>query len=324
MFTKRTSLLVAVFLMVLFLGENGFAQEPYPSRPVTVVIPWGAGGMADAIMRILCKSAEKEMGQPIVALNKPGAGGTIGVNFALKAKPDGYTIGAPVTSAYIVQPHTQAIAYNPLTDPVDITTVYKYNFGLAVKPDAPWNTFEDVIRYSKKNPGKFRYASAGVGTTQHICMERIAIKEGIEWTHVPFKSGAEAVVACLGGHTDAVAQGSADMVAHFKAGKLKIVVVLDNKRWPSFPNVPTVLEKGYNFYAMSYMSLNVPKGVPEPVIRKIEDVFNKAKKDPTFVEALEKFQVDVVTMTGKEYSSLWRSHYEPMGKIIKELGIAQK
>jgi tripartite-type tricarboxylate transporter receptor subunit TctC len=280
--------------------------------------------MSDTITRVVCKAAEKELGQPIIVENKPGAGGTIGVSYALKAKPDGYTLGLPMTSAYIIQPQMRQLSYNPLTDAVDITTIFRYNFGLAVRTDAPWKNFEELIAYARNNPGKFTYACAGVGVGQHICMERVAMQEKIKWTQVPFKSGVEAVAACLGGHTDAVVQGSVDEIPHIKAGKLKLLLTLDDKRWPGFPAVPSILEKGYNFYVISYMCLNAPKGVPEPIIRKLEVAFDKAKRDPSFIGTLETFQVETGNLSGKEYSDLWRSKYDEMGKVIKSLGLQEK
>ena len=321
------SVVLSLFVWSLFFtGPSvriGFAQGTYPDRPITVINTWGAG-MSDTVARIICRIAEKDLGQPVIVENKPGAGGAIGANYALKAKPDGYTLGVPMTSAYIILPHIRNLQYNPLTDAVDITTIFKYNFGLAVKADAPWKSFEEVIDYARKNPGKFTYATAGVGVTQHITMEQMAMKLGIKWTQVPFKSGSEAVVACLGGNTDAVVQGSVDELPHVGVGKLRILLTLEDKRWPDLPNVPTIMEKGFNFFAMSYMVLNAPKGIAEPIVKKLEAAFNKAKKDPSFIESLKKFHVDVGDLNGEEYSKLWRSKYEEMGKVIKALGLQQQ
>jgi len=194
--------------------------------------------------------------------------------------------------------------------------------GFAVRLDGPWNTFEDVIAYARNNPGKFTYACAGIGTTQHICMEQIAIKEGIKWTAIPFKSGAEAVVAFLGGNTNGVVQTNMDMLPHQK--KFRFLLSLSDKRWPDFSNVPSILEKGYNFWAMAYSSIVAPKGMPEPIIKKLEGVFDRAKKDPSFVEAMGKLGVEIPTLSGKEYSDLWRSKYDEMGKVIKILGLQEK
>jgi tripartite-type tricarboxylate transporter receptor subunit TctC len=192
--------------------------------------------MGDTVTRVLCKNAEKELGQPIVIETKPGAAGAIGINYVVQSKPDGYTIGMAVTSNYIVNPHIRKLSYGTLTAITDILAVCKYNFGLAVKAGSQWNTYEDVIAYARANPGKFTYACAGVGVIQHITMERIAMKDGIKWTVVPFKSGGEAVVGVLGGHADAAVQGSVDLLPHLKSGKLKMLLVMDNKRWPDYPH----------------------------------------------------------------------------------------
>jgi len=313
---------VVIFLVTALLFSNVLSQEVYPNRPITMVINFGAGGMMDVVTRIITKVAEKELGQPIVNENKAGAAGAIGKNFVLNSKPDGYTIGVTTTGTYLVIPHMRKVPFNVLTDVTDIIALCKYNFGLAVKADAPWKSYEDVIDYARKNPGKFRYACAGVGVTQHIAMERIAMKEGIKWTQVPFKSGGESVMACLGGHTDATVQGSLDELPHIKAGKLRLLLILSDSRWQDVPDVPHILEKGYNFYGMSFISFYGPKGLPENIRQRLEDVFKKAMDDSDFNNMLNKFQVAKSYLSGREYSALWRSNYDEMGQVIKALGLA--
>jgi tripartite-type tricarboxylate transporter receptor subunit TctC len=326
MYSRRRNLVKAFFivasLITNLLAGDGLAQEPYPNRPITVIDPWGPG-MSNTIARFVCKAAEKELGQAMIIESKPGAGGSIAMNYILKARPDGYTLGTPMTSAYIIHPHLRQVQYNPF-DSVDITTIFKYPIGLAVRIDAPWKTFEEILAYARKNPGKFTYSTAGVGVVQHIVMEQIAMQETIKWTQIPFKSGGEAVAACLGGHTDAVAQGPVDELPHLNAGKLKLLLTLGDSRWPDYPDIPNILEKGFNFYSMSYMCLNAPKGVPESIIKRLEAAFNKAKKDPFFLKKLEEFHVPVSNLNGKEYSDLWRSKYDEMGRIIKALGLQEK
>jgi tripartite-type tricarboxylate transporter receptor subunit TctC len=323
---KRSSasvLFIVFFSISAWLAGAGLAQESYPNRAVTMVVPWGPGGMSDTITRTFAKAAEKILGQPIIVENKAGGGGSIGVNYALKAKPDGYTLGIPQTSAYIIHPHMKKLPYHPLTDAVDILPITDTLMGIGVRADAPWNTFEDVVAYARNNPGKFTYAHAGIGSVQHICMERIAMEEGIKWTQVPFKSGLESTVACLGGHTDAVAQTSIEMLPHLKAGKLKFLLSLSDERWPDYPTIPNVLARRYNFWAIAITGINAPRGLPEPILRKLEEGFIKARKDPAFRESMENFKVKICTMSGKEYSNLWRSKYDEMGRVIKILGIQE-
>lgn len=327
MFRKANGVLV-LFLIVVSLVmcsflKNGLSQESYPTKPITVVIRSGAGGMADTMTRLICKVAEKELSQPIICENRTGAGGVVGMSYVLKSKPDGYILGASTTAPYINNPHMEKVPYNALTDVTDILVYFKYTHALCVKTDAPWNTFEDVLDYARKNPGKFTYGAAGVGVTQHIVMERIAMKEGIKWSLVPFKSGAEPVLACLGGHINAVAQGPADVVPHIEAGKLKLLLALNDNRWEIAPKVPTVQEK-YGFYGLSLQSIYGPKGISEPVKEKLHNAFKKAMNDPSYVEASKSLNVVIFYMSGKDYEKLWKSQYDEMGKIIRDLGLGIK
>ncbi len=320
----RTLAAVLAILIFQFVGEReGRAQAPYPNRPITMVVVWGPG-MADTMVRAVCKAAEKKMGQPIIVENKPGAGGALGTNYVVKAEPDGYTMGVTATSVLSIIPHMRNLPFNPLTDVNDVCALYKYNHGLAVRADAPWKTLEDVIAYARKNPGKFTYANAGVGSTQHLIMEMIAIKEGIKWTMVPYKSGGDSTMACLGGHADAVTMGSVDLLPHIKAGKLRLLVSLNDFRWAPVPDVPNLLEKKYGFYALNFNTIVAPKGVPEPIRQKVEGVFKEVLKDPSLLEFAQKFGVELFFVSGKDYSALWREKYTERGKIIKTLGIKEQ
>jgi tripartite-type tricarboxylate transporter receptor subunit TctC len=314
--------LAAAFFGIGLLPGQGFGGETYPTKPITVVIDMGAGGMVDNMTRVLSRAAEKELGQPLVCENKGGGGGAIAKSYVLKSKGDGYTAGVCATATNIIVPHMQKVPYHPLTDLKEIMVFMQYTHALCVRSDSPWNTFEDVLAYARQNPGKFTYGTAGVGVTQHIAMERIALKEKVKWSMVPFKSGSEPVIACLGGHVNAVAQGPADVVPQIQAGKLRFLLSLNDIRWPIAPNIPSILEK-YGFFGMSYESIYAPVGISEPVREKLENAFKKATSDPAFVEAAKTLNVVTLYMGGKEYEKMWKSHYEEMGKIIKELGLAK-
>ena len=311
------------FLFTVLFISNGLSDENYPNRPITMIVPW-TGGMTDSITRVLCKVAEKALGQPIVIEYKTGGGGAIGVNYVLKSKPDGYTLGVTTNNTFNNSPHLRKLPYDPLTDVTDVIGIFKYPLGLCVRTDASWNTWEDLIAYAKSNPGKFRYANANVGGVQHITMERIAMKEGIKWTQVPFKSGGECVLAALRGDTDAVIQGPLDVLPYIKEGKLKMLLAINENRWPSVPKVPNILEKGYGFWGKSYGSAFGPRGLPQPIRQKLEDVFKNAMKDPSFTNLLKDYEVEPANLSGKEYSAVWRAEYEVMGRIIGQLGLAEK
>jgi tripartite-type tricarboxylate transporter receptor subunit TctC len=324
---KRTRDLLTLFVVVIILvatplADTVFSQSSYPDRPITMIM-WSTAGMGDVIRRAACAEAEKQLGQPIVIEYKTGASGTIEMAYIAKSKPDGYTLGGAVTSMLWIAPHMRHLTYNTLTDFTDIITVAMFNFGLAVRSDAPWNSYEELIAYARKNPGKIRYTTVGVGVTQHICMERIAAKEGIKWTLVPFKSIGECIIALLGGHVDAIAQGSVDIIPQLKAGKMKLLLVLNDSRWQAAPDIPQIREKGYNFAADSHISFLGPKGIPEPIRQKLEDAFREGMKSPSYTQLLEKFGVERSELGGKEYSALWKSQYEEMGKVIKSLGLGE-
>jgi tripartite-type tricarboxylate transporter receptor subunit TctC len=319
----RWTLLIAVLFCTINITGEGLAKDDFPKGPITVVC-WSPGAMGETVTRAICAGLEKELGQPVVVDLKPGAGGAIAINHVVKSKPDGYTLGMAVTSNFVINPHVRKVSYDTLTDIVDICAICKFNFGLVVRSDSPWKSYEEVIAYARNNPGKFTYATAGVGVTQHICMERIAMKEGIKWTHVPFKSGGPAVLACLGGHTDAAVQGSVDVVPHVKTGKLRLLLSVDGDRWPDAPDVPQILEKGYDFTAASYISYMAPKGLPEAIRQKVEDGFRKAMDHPSFAEVMKTYNIKATFMNGKDYSTLWRSDFDSMGKVVKTLGLHEE
>lgn len=301
-----------------------FCQEKYPDRPITIIVGWTAGGMADIFARLLANATSKELGRPIVVENKPGAHGTIAAHSIVKAKPDGYTLGTGISSLFVVIPNIRDVSFDPVNDPTQILVFVDYYMGLVVRSDAPWKSWEEFRDYAKQNPGKVKYGTAGVGTMQHITFERVAQKEGIRWVHVPFKGGNEPVVALLGGHIDAAIQGPSDVVPHLTAGKLKMLLAVNDNRWDILPNVPHMMEKGYDFSTFSLLSIWGPKGLPESIRARLENAMQKALKDPSLVEASQKFQTKLRFMGGREYTKLLGEKFEGYRKIVKDLDLVEK
>jgi tripartite-type tricarboxylate transporter receptor subunit TctC len=314
-FTLRLLLLIAA----MATGSMAVAQDTYPSRPIHVIVGATSGAL-DTMTRKLFNAVERELGQPIVVENKPGAGQALGFAYVTKAKPDGYTLGVTTTSLLTNVPHMQKTQFDVFKDSVDIMAFCRYSQVLAVGAQTPWQTFDELIDWAKKNPGKFRYAVSGPGVAMHIAMEQIAMQEGIEWTAVPFRGGGgDAVASALGGHTEGVAQSPLETGAHIKSGKLRPLLVLTDARVPDIPNVPTILEKGYKFTATTYMSVYAPKGLPEPVRQKLEDALKRAMSDPEYIAAAKQFQLEPVFMGGKEYAAYWQPKYAEMGKVVRAL-----
>lgn len=322
---SRVSALFAslVFLATASWLSESSAQQAFPVKPIKLVVGTAPGSMMDNLTRIIAKAAEKDLGQPIIIENRAGASGLIAKVHVVNSQPDGHTLGSAVTATYIIQPQIRKVGYDPFKDITDIMTFAQYNNGVAVRADAPWNTIEDVIAYAKANPGKFTYGHPGFGMTPHLVMEHFSLKENIKWQQVPFKNGPAAVQAVLGGHADAAVAGSADLIPLVQAGKLKVLVIISGSRWSALPNVPSIVEKGHEFYMMSYVGIYGPRGMPELVRQKLENAFKNAMNDEAFQKMLTQYNIPEAYLSGKEYAEKWKALYAPMGQTIKTLGLEE-
>jgi tripartite-type tricarboxylate transporter receptor subunit TctC len=308
-----------VLLASLFLTGIAYAQD-YPSKPINVLIGYSAGGATDLSMRALAAEAAKILKQPIVVSNVVGAAGTLVLGRVKGEKPDGYTIFNAPTANFCRIPHLQAVPYDPLKDFSFIMQYGLYQYGLVVRADSPWKTFEEFIDYAKKNPRKVNYATSGLGTGQHLAMEYMAQKEKIEWNHVPFPGGLQAVTALLGGHVQAVSQ-TTEWKEHVNAGTLRLLVVWTDQRLKAFPNVPTLREKGYPFAVHSALSLMGPAGMPKPVVEKLQNAFAQAMESKAFLDVMDKFDMPPAYLGSDALTKLVNKDYIETGELIKSLGI---
>ncbi len=217
-------------------------------------------------------------------------------------------------------PHLQAVPYDPLKDFSFIMQYGLYQYGLVVRADSPWKTFEEFIDYAKKNPRKINYGTSGLGTGQHLAMEYLGKKENIEWNHVPFPGGLQAVTALLGGHVHAVSQ-TTEWKEHVNAGTLRLLVVWTDQRLKAFPNVPTLREKGYPFAVHSALSLMGPAGMPKQAVEKLQNAFAKAMESKPFLDVMDKFDMPPAYLGSDGLTKLVHKDYVETGDLIKSLGI---
>ena len=313
------TLLRALLLACLFLSGIAYGQD-YPAKAVNLLVGYPAGGSTDLSMRALAAEASKILKQPIVVSNVVGAAGTLVLGRVKGEKPDGYTIFNAPTANFCRIPHLQAVPYDPLKDFSFIMQYGLYQYGLVVRADSPWKTFEEFIDYAKKNPKKINYATSGLGTGQHLAMEYMAQKEKIEWNHVPFPGGLQAVTALLGGHVQAVSQ-TTEWKEHVAAGTLRLLVVWTDQRLKAFPNVPTLREKGYPFSVHSALSLMGPAGTPKPVVEKLQNAFAQAMESKAFVDVMDKFDMPLAYLSSDALTKLVNKDYTETGELIKSLGI---
>jgi len=304
-----------------FLGE-GMAQEKYPSKPIQFVIGYPGGGTTDLCARPLVAAASKILGQPIVVLNKPGGASAVAMASLKNEKPDGYTIGILATGAILSQ-HMRNVPYDSAKDFTPVMQYAVYLYGLVVRPDSPWKTFKEFVEYAKGHPGKIRYSTAGVGTSQHLVMERLAIKENIKWTHIPFQGGGPAIANLLGGHVEASSQ-TTEWKSHVEAGRLRLLAVYGEKRMTDFPEVPTLLDLGYDMTAPSIICIVGPKGLSPQIVETLHSAFKKAIEDPDFILVSRQVDQPPVYRGPQELGKHLVKMNEEVGGLIKKLGLQEK
>jgi tripartite-type tricarboxylate transporter receptor subunit TctC len=314
------SLLLAIGL-ILVLGTSAMAAE-YPTKPISLVVPFPPGGSADLTGRALANAATKSLGQPIIVENKAGGGGTVGPSLLITKAPDGYILGQ-ITGAAIIAYHMGKITFNPIEDLTHIVRYGSYLYGIAVRADAPWRTLQEFIEYSKQNPGKVSYASSGVGTPVHLAMEELAMLAGVQWIHVPYKGVAESNTALLGGHVDAASESSG-WVPLVDAGKFRLLATYGEKRSTRYPHVPTVRECGYDMVAAGPIGIMGPKGIPDSILKKLDDAFRKAMDDPEFKEVMKKFDFFIAYLGSENYEKFLRQDSERFRKLVEKLGLQKK
>lgn len=258
----------------------------------------------------------------MVVTYKLGAANAVALSLAAKSKPDGYTLVSAPTSPILFVPHMQKLDYNPLTDFTYICGVAIQPVGILVSNDAPWKTLTELIDYAKKNPGKVKYGSWGVGGGGHVHMELLGRAADIDWVHVPFKGDAPCIIALMGKHVP-VAALSSSFVPYARSGKLRLLALLTENRWPTFPDIPTLKELGFNFEFRGNEVLGYAgaKGLPLEILRKLEIAFREAVESPKFKEVMEQMDNVAKFRDNKQFTTLINEVYPRTGQMIKQLGL---
>lgn len=297
--------------------------QNFPTKPVTLVIPWPAGGPTDRHLRVLADIAGKHLGQPVIVDNKPGASGTMGgALVAGTAKPDGYTIAQlPLTIFRL--PYIQKTSWDPKKDFTYIIHLTGYTLGVAVHADSPWQTWKELLAHAKANPGVLRYGTSGTGSTPHLTMERIAEIENIKWTQVPFKGEAESSAALLGKHVEVLASGTG-LLPLVQAGQLRMLVVWTEQRALQFPDTPTLMESGQNLVSASPYGLAGPKGMDPKIVKILHDAFHKALMDPAHIKALNDISQPLMYRNSADYAAYALQQIAEQQAMITKLGLGPK
>jgi tripartite-type tricarboxylate transporter receptor subunit TctC len=297
------------------------AQDKYPSKPVTIIVPQAPGGANDTIARIVAQKLTEQTGQQFIVDNKPGAGGNLGTATAAKAKNDGYTLVLTVNSAHVINPSLyKSVGFDPVKDFEPITPVATAGYVLVANNSfAPKNVAE-LIAEAKKQPGKITIASAGNGTLNHLIGEMLSKAAGIDMLHVPYKGASAAVTDLVGGQVQVSVQSLPSSIAFIKSGKLKVLGTVNEKRVAALPDVPTIGETIPGFGSTPWYGLLAPAGTPKAIVTQLQAEVSKALDDATVKDKLAAVGCEPFKSTPEQFAALIRDDLPRWAKIVKDSG----
>ena len=312
---SRRSALAGASVLV---AGSARAQPRFPDRPIKLIIPWAAGGPADGGFRILAESAARKFGQPVVVENKGGASGVLGALALQEAKSDGYTISQMHMSVLRQPLLNPQLRYDPIVDLTYILQITGFVMGIVVRAEAPWQTLPELLAYAKTHPGKLNWGTLGIGSTQHLAMERLGMAQGLAWTHAPYRGTADTLRALLGGEIDFASESSgwAPMV---QAGKLRLLAVFTAERARRFPDAPTVRELGYDVVVDSPGGLIGPRGMDPAVVKVLADAFRAAAEEPQHRQFLDNMDQPLLLLDGPAYRDAMARTYLEERELLKQL-----
>ncbi len=318
------SVLILIGSMAGFAGMSSAQQgaPPYPTKYISVLVGYAAGGAADLLARTMGEAAGKQLGQSIAVVNKPATLGTVAVSEAVHAKPDGYTLMLNSPSSLTIAPVTGVSKYS-YRDVAPIAQVATDMYAVAVSKDSPFNKLSDIVTYAKANPKKVRYSTLGKYSLGDVAMVMFEQKVGIQMTHVPQKGGAPAVTAVMGGHVELAVVLLGTVFPQYKSGEVKILGLLAHKRFPDLPSVPTFIDQGFDISMETWHGLFGPKGTPDYVIRKWNEVLARLAGDPGFKTAVQNLSLSPSYLDAKAFATQVNRDGEENARIVQQI-IAQE
>ena len=322
-FTRRTGLktLAAATLAVAGMG-SALAADAYPDKPLTMIVPFSAGGTTDILARIVGQALGQELGQTIIIENKPGAGGNIGAQQASRAKADGYTLFMGTVGTHAInQALYKKLPYDPAKDFAPLSRVANVPNLLVAHPSRPYKTVQEMIAYAKKHPGEVTYGSPGSGASPHVSGALFQSMTGAELTHVPYKGSAPAISDLLGNQIAVMFDNMPSAIQQVRSGKLVPIAVTTAKRSPELPNVPTIAEAGVPGYeATSWFGMVAPAGTPAPVLAKLNAALVKVLAQPDVKKKINEQGAETYSETPAQFAAFIQAESVKWGKVVKESG----
>ena len=317
---RRYTLLAALLLSSAF---SAIAQGSWPTRSITMIVPFPPGGLADLVARPVAEAMSRELGQPVVIENKAGAGGGIGMSLVAKSKPDGYTMVMALSSLTVLPEADVVLGRTPMFGLNDLRPVARYTADptvLAVRAESPWKSVQEFVDDARKRPGAINYGSSGNYGTMHVPMEILAQVSGSKLTHIPFTGAGPAVVALLGGQIDAVSTGPATVLQHVKAGKLRVLGHWGNGKLASMPEVTSLKDAGFNAEYAQWSGLFIPSATPEPVAQRIRAAARVAAQDAKVREVILGAGSPVQFQDSPDFEKYVQADAKRMVDVVKKIG----
>ena len=309
---RKLSFALLLFAFAMMGITPAFAAD-FPTKPIEMQVAYAAGGLADTMARAIAKSMEETLGQPVVVVNKPGAGGALGVTALKSAKPDGYTIGVVTGITLTYTPLVEKVSYT-MEDFKYLASVGRFQEAFVAPPDKPYKNFKELVAYAKKNPG-MTYAS--MHPIAENILTAIAKKEGLDWRAIPTKGGSEVMTAVVGKHVDFGFSGGIH-TSFVKAGEMIVLAALGKQRLLASPDVPTLIESGYDLFFDNDNIIFAPKGIPDDAAKKLTAAIGKAAKDPKYVELLQsKLFIPALSLTGDDVAKSLQEGIKVNQKFIE-------
>lgn len=318
----RRALLASLALCVL-PGTAVFAEDKYPSRPITLIVPFVAGGSTDLIARLIATHAGAQLGQTIVVENKGGAGGSLGMGYVKRSKPDGYTIGMASVSTHGSNPAVyKTLPYDPIKDFAPVTNVAAVPSVFSVNPSVPAKTMKEFMELARANPGKYSFASPGVGSLGHVNIENMMMQGKFELLHVPYKGAGQAVTDTISGQVNALTDNLSSSLPHIKQGKLRPLAVLSATRSPELPDVPTYAEAGINMKEAGWFGIVAPAGTPPAIVNRLNQAIHKGMESPEFKQKLKEMGGTPVQNTPDQFLAQIKAAIARYQEVAKKANIS--
>ena len=317
----KLNVLSVVSLMTIAFSSG--AQAAWPERPVTIVVPFAAGGNTDSIARITAEWLTKDLKQSVVVDNRPGANGAIAADYVARARPDGYTLFMATLPQMAIVPHVMKVSYDPVNDFKPVSIVATNEFALAVSPSFPAKTLKELVDHVKANPGKVPYASAGSGSVSHLTMAMFVDRANLDMIHAPYKGGAPAIADVVGGQVPMYFGNVAEVLPYLKGNRLNVVAASGLKRSADLPDVPTVAEQGFDgFTTETWNGIAAPKETPQDVVDTLVNSLVRACKTEEFVKKLASIGVNALCNTPDQFASKIVEDNKLWSKAVKDSGAA--